>query len=299
MKKRLTSIFLITMVIFLLVPMSTFADIGPKPSVVLNFKGLEGEKYYVTLLSETDSTGPYSILTNESYSAKYSEDDKDYDIWKTFISYDDSDGYYFLQYFQDCSNTSKFAWTYYPPSKFKILLYFPDKNTFVESSEIYERYAFDSYYTVDTKNLDIQPQSVIVNGFEAHKNYDFTWEIISLIARIIATIIIEVLIALLFGFNSKKQILFIAVTNIITQSILNILLNVFNYSYGNMAFVLNYVWMEILVFAIESFMYASYLGKYNSNTSIKKSKCVIYALIANMLSFIAGLGLAIIIPGIF
>lgn len=299
MKKKLTYIFLIAMVIFLLVPMKAFADMGPKPSVVLNFKGLEGEKYYVTLLSETDSTGPYSILTNESYSAKYSEGHKDYDIWKTFISYDDPDGYYFLQYFQDCSNTSEFAWTYYPPYKFKILLYFPDKNTFVESSETYERYAFDSYYSVDARNLDIQAQSMITGGFEVSTAYDFSWEILSLIVRIIATILIEVLIALLFGFTSKKQIMFIAITNIITQSILNILLNVFNYSYGNMAFVLNYVWMEIVVLVIEAYLYSSYLNKYTTNALAKKSKCVIYALIANIFSFAGGLVIAFLIPGIF
>ena len=44
--------------------------------------------------------------------------------------------------------------TYYPPPKFKILLYYPETETFV-SSGIYERYAFDTYYTVDMNGMDI------------------------------------------------------------------------------------------------------------------------------------------------
>ena len=44
--------------------------------------------------------------------------------------------------------TEEHAWTYYSPKSFKILLYFPEQGVFVTSG-IYERYAFDSYYTVD------------------------------------------------------------------------------------------------------------------------------------------------------
>ena len=44
------------------------------------------------------------------------------------------------------------------------------------------------------------------------RTYDFTWEILSLLCRILATIAIELGIAWLFGFRTKKQILVIGLT---------------------------------------------------------------------------------------
>ncbi len=56
-------------------------------------------------------------------------------------------------------------------------------------------------------------------------------------ARIVLTILIEMLVALLFGFRQKKQLLILAVVNIITQTYLKCgLLNVINYNSGPLAF---------------------------------------------------------------
>ena len=210
----------------------------------------------------------------------------------------DKNGYHFLQYFSDSTETSQFIWGYYPPSKFKILLYFPKYNKFAVSEEVYERYAFDSYYKVNVKDLDIQSVTHTEN-IKAARNYFYTWELISLFARIIATITIEVLIALLFGFRAKKQLLIIGAVNIVTQSILNILLNVINYNQGSMMFVFNYVWMEALVFIIEAIVYSVFLYKYNSSESTKKWLAPLYALTANAASFGIGFYIAYLIPGIF
>jgi hypothetical protein len=163
---------------------------------------------------------------------------------------------------------------------------------------VYERYAFDSYYKVDVKGIEIQ--SVILGNYiKAERNYDLTWELISLFARIVLTIIIEVLIALLFGFRAKKQLLIIVAVNIVTQSILNILLNVINYNQGGMMFVLNYVWMEALVFIIEAVVYSSVLHKYSSTKPTKKWLVPLYALSANAISFGIGLYVEDLTPGFF
>ncbi len=273
----------------ILLPITIYADMGPKPSVVIDFEGFEGEKYYVTLLSEEDSTGPYSsnakIYDNQ-------EDNKDVeynDPWQKFSSYKDKDGYYFLNYLDDCSDNSRFAWTYYPPSKFKVLLYFPEYDKFLVSEQIYERYAFDSYFYVDAKDKDIQSISSGSNIIKAVKNYDFTFELITLFARIVLTIIIEIVVALCFGLTTKKQLFIIAVTNIFTQTILNVLLNIINYYYGSFAFIFNYIWMEAIVIMIEVITYSIFLNKYRNLKSIKKRTVIIYALLANIISFISGL----------
>lgn len=298
MRRKVLSMFFCTVTILMFMTATAYADIGPKPSVVIDFKGLENEKYYVTLLSEVSSTGPYSAVGEHTGSQRYQSGDEGYEIWEKFASYKDKDGYYFLQYFGDCTETSKFTWGYYPPHRFKILLYFPEYDRFVVSEEVYERYAFDSYYTVDAKGLDIQSVT-FGESIKAVRNYDYKWEMISLIARIIGTITIEVLIALLFGYRTKKQLLLIGAVNIITQSILNILLNVINYNQGSMMFVFNYVWMEIVVIIIEAVIYTSFLNRYSSKKLRGKWLEPIYALTANAASFGVGFFIARLIPGIF
>ena len=68
------------------------------------------------------------------------------------MHYEDADGFYFLQEWWDCTESNALRWTYRPPSVYKILLYFPESDSFMVSP-IYEQYAFDSYYTVDLSDL--------------------------------------------------------------------------------------------------------------------------------------------------
>ena len=95
------------------------------------------------------------------------------------------------------------------------------------------------------------------------------------------------------------QLLIIAAANIVTQSILNILLNLINYSQGSMMFVFRYVLMEVLVVFIEAVVYSSLLYKYSNTKFTKKWLAPLYALSANAISFCIGLFVAYLIPGIF
>ncbi|MEL7654478.1 MAG: hypothetical protein AAGU75_01070, partial [Bacillota bacterium] len=244
MVKNIISIVLGIVVALCITSTTASADIGPKPSVVIKFEGLRQENCYVTLLSKSDSTGPYSLYDGDSSYAHYNEDDEGFEIWKKFVSYQDKDGFYFLQYFSKPDDCATFKWGYHPPQEFKILMYFPDSDSFLVSDESYERYAFDSYFKVDATDLS----STANNGkISAVKSYEFTWELFSLITRIVITIALELTVALLFGFRAKKQILIIGITNVITQTVLNVLLNIINYSQGQMMFVLHYIWLEFFV----------------------------------------------------
>ncbi|MCI7723933.1 MAG: hypothetical protein PUI03_07735 [Erysipelotrichaceae bacterium] len=146
--------------VIIVFPRQVHADMGPKPSVHIQFENMDDELCYGTLLCENESTGPASIFDGnkeharikEKYPDSYYFEEK---IWKAFVEYQDADGYYFLQEGWTVSETKEIAWTYYPPSRFKILLYFPESGTFV-SSGIYESYAFDTYYTVDMKGIDMK-----------------------------------------------------------------------------------------------------------------------------------------------
>ncbi len=287
--KKITIVPLFIIFFTLMFPLTINADMGPKPSVVIDFVGLEGETYYATLLSSVESTGPYSALSESKERYRhYNEGDEDYDIFLKFVEYKDSDGFYFLQFFKNCTQTHQFSWTYYPPKVFKILVYFPETDSFIVSDSTYERYAFDSYFTAELSGT----------SFAVHKSYDYSNETLSLIVRIVLTSAIELVIALLFGFRERKQIRFIMLVNLITQIALNVALNAINYKSGAMAFVIFYVLLEIAVFITEAILYNWYLKKH----SLKKVpgwKPTVYALAANTASFALGIGLAFWIPGIF
>ena len=232
-------------------PRQVYADMGPKPSVHIQFENMDDELCYGTLLCENESTGPASIFDGNKEHARIKE------------KYPDS--YYFEEEGWTVSETKEIAWTYYPPSRFKILLYYPESDTFV-SSGIYESYAFDTYYTVDMKGIDMKDveyneQLSTNQRIEAYRSYQYKQEIYSLFIRIGLTILVEILIALFFGFRSKKQLCIITIVNCITQILLNVILNIINYYSGLYAFRLFYALGEILVFAIEAVIYCTFLKR--------------------------------------
>ena len=297
MKKTLIALLCLIIVIAAF-PASASADVGPKPSIVIDFKGLEGERYYVTLLSSAKSTGPFSALSEDTdNNLRYHQGDEDYDIFQKFVQYQDENGFNFLQYFEDCSQTQRFSWTYYPPNEFKILFYFPDLDRFVVSDQSFERYAFNSYFTADASNLDLSSGAQIAADLRVIESYDYSAQILSLLARIVLTIAVELGIALLFGFREKKQFRFIVIVNVITQIALNVTLNVVNYHLGLFGFLIFYVLLELAVFLIEGIFYAIFLKKL-SEKKVASWKPWIYALAANAVSFALGLLLAFWIPGI-
>lgn len=287
MKRKLTTWIACFIMVFALLPVTAHADTGPKPSVRITFENMGDKVCYGTLLSKTDSTGPSSAWDgNPEHIYNY---DLDLDIWQAFVDYEDADGYYFLQEGWLCSESKELNWTYYPPSSFKILLYYPELDTYTVSG-IYERYAFDSYFRVTMDGLEIASVD--------DKAYDFTWESISLACRIIVTIALELASAWLFGLRNKKLITTVFGVNVVTQIGLNVALNIINYNRGAFMFIFCYVLLEILVFVVEAIAYVVLFRK-NTELRISKKRTVSYALVANIVSFIGGMAIAQFVPGIF
>lgn len=323
--KLFAGLLCLVMTILFAAPVIAKADLGPKPSVRILFENMGDELCYGTLLSEHSSTGPAHAWDGEEKHALYKENDCawaafDYEIWKAFVEYEDSDGYYFLQEGWTVSVSKQIAWTYYPPSPFKILLYYPETGTFV-SSGIYERYAFDTYYTVDMSGVQIGSveyneelstderietlDSVEYNEkmssnerIEAYRSYNYRVEVVSLVARILITIAIEMIVALLFGFRKKKQLLLLIGVNTATQIILNVLLNVINYNFGHWAFLFNYILFELLVFGLEAIIYCVRMKRLSEKVR-PNWFYVLYAFVANVVSFAAGFYIATHFSGIF
>ena len=132
------------------------------------------------------------------------------------------------------------------------------------------------------------------NGvFTAERTYDFTWEILSMLARMALTLAVELLLALVFGYRTARQLRIIATVNVCTQLGLNLLINLANWQAGLFAFLLAYFGLELMAFLVEAVLYARWLTPGRSS-----KKAVLYALVANVLSFWAGIQVSMWIPGI-
>lgn len=312
MKFRYRNICVIFVILLFLVgfmPVTAKADMGPKPSVQITFKNMGDELCFGTLLAKNKSTGPYSYWGGDDKYANHNENEGyedallNYEQWKAFNDFAENDGFYFLQRFVvEVSKTKEISWTYYPPSTFKILLYYPNTKTFVVS-DVCEKYAFDSYFTVNMKGVDIDGvenngENHVIENIKVHKSYKWFMEFVGFIARVILTIAIEIGIGYLFGFKRKEAILMLLKVNLITQIGLNVILNVINFISGQLAFFLAYVAIETVIIILESILYCNYRNKLSTKPKIALL-CELYALVANLSSFAIGIILTFLIPGIF
>ncbi len=298
--RKVSCFLLCALLTFLLFPLTVSADMGPKPSVRVSFENMGDELCYATLLSQKPSTGPQSVWDgNEEH---INNGNLDLDIWRAFVEYEDTDGFYFLQCAWQVNENKEFGWTYYPPQTFKILLYYPETDTFAVS-EICKRYAFDTYYTVDMTGVDIGSadynEELSTNErLNAYRSYQWRQEAGTLAVRAALTIVIEMAVAVLFGFRGKNALLFLALVNTATQIVLNALLGLINYTSGYSAFVMGYIALELVVFAMEAALYSVMMKKRSAKPRSTRFY-VIYALVANAVSFATGILLANIMPGVF
>lgn len=297
--KNIVCVIACAILLFGATPTKVSADSGPKPSVQIAFEGVGDEVCYATLLSKTPSTGPHSVWDGDPNNIQ--DSGLEYSVWSAFVNYKDSDGFYFLQVIWRVNGGKALSWNYYPPKTFKVLMYYPQSKTFVVS-DIYEKYAFDSYFTVSLNGIDIESVkgegATVSQKLKVTKSYQWGLEVVSLVARILITIAIEIAIAFLFGLKKRKQLLLLMGVNTITQILLNVFLNVVNYRSGPSTFITNYILIELAIIAIEAVLYCFLLKRISE---VKKSNWfyVVYAISANLISFFGGLAVAFVVPGIF
>lgn len=290
---------------------------GLGPSIEVDFIGLKGQTYYATLLSITETINPNKEFAEEVYGPRDEVWIGDKDILLKFSNYKDVDGYYFLQNFTNCTKGHNLKWSEHIPAKFKILIYFPDCDAFVVSAIAYERYGFESKYTVSVVGTPSKGTAAL----SVEQKYHYSIPVVPLITSIIVTIALELAVALLFGYRRKKQLKFILKVNVATQLALNIALLIVNYyTLGAIAFLTFYALLEIVVIAVEAWVYCALMKKHSKLSIVEmrrlielngepvniytgvetpKWKAVAYAFTANAVSFAAGLGMAILIPGLF
>ena len=281
MKKTATFI-IFTLIAVMLCTIGASADFGPKPSVTVTFPEVKAE-FYVTLLSEKESSGPYSGASRDLHLDLDGEPDASTAAYLKFCAYEDTDGYYFLGMVEECdgkTDSFDWCWGYYPPDVFKVLVYYPATDSFAVS-EILRSYAFSSYFTV-RDNGD--------GTLSVKQSYNYLREAVGFGIRVCLTLAVELAMAWMFGYFTPDKYRVIITVNIITQVLLNLGLNAVNFKRGFLMMAVTYVLLEILVFAIEGVVYTVKFTTFDENGKrCGAAKVWGFSLAANALSFAAGL----------
>ena len=321
MKKYLRSLPALLIAVLLLCCVA-FADTGPKPSAAFTFTGMPDEDYYVTMLAEVDHYGPHRIYQEGDdlpYVLEAGRDDPAYPAWQKFVDYKDPDGYYFLDdLFEQCHGDDEASWHYFPPERFKLLLYFPESDTFL-CSTVTERYAFDSVYRLDLggkspaeiaaltltdPNGDPLPSGrddeTAIGEVTLDKSDGTHQQIIGFFGRLGITLVIELALAWGWKYRKGSQLLFIGIVNLITQCLLNVALLYWGAQETSRGFIIFwYVLLELAVTGIEAAAYAYLLPGTDHREKSVRRHAAMYAIAANVLSFLGGLALSEVFPFLF
>ena len=279
MKKSIKALLFILIAIFTFTFISSnkvSADMGPHSSIRIEIVG-NTNNLYMTLLSKSKNSGPWSI-----------DNDINDDIDLKFKEF--KDDFYYLGLNKEITN-KVFEWSYMPPSPFKVLIYDKTNDKFITDGKIYESYAFYSEFKLNLNN----------DSFTLEKNKSITSELLNLLLRITLCLIIELIVAIIFKFK-KQELLLIALANLITQIILNALLNLVIYYNGfNILLIIPYyIISEIIVLIIETAIYFVFIPKIDNkyNINLKNNTNILgYALLANMISLTLGAIILTFVPG--
>ncbi len=273
MKKFFARLFA-SFLVFLSFSVSAYADAGPKSSIDVHVRGIDG-KYVVTLLSKEKSTGPYSVGNNIHYKEESAEHKSNVAKLLAF-----KDEYYNLSFYEELEGEADFTWGYYPPTNFKVLIYSVDKDEYY-LSDIHSAYAFRSFYNadlVDGKLLvskDMTKTGILT--FAGNKS-GIVDTILMFLFTLLFTLIIELLVALLFRYRGN-DLSYITKVNIGTQIFLYLVLSIF-LRFIAIPYILLLVIVEFIIFVAEMIFYAS---KFEN-----RAKAVIYGLLANGVSYFLG-----------
>lgn len=290
MKRRLFCGSILALLLVCLLPLWAAADTGPKPSITVTPEEFGEDVCYLTLLSQTETTGPWS--KHESFAASkdsYGNPEADEAVWTAFNDYEDADGFYFLGCYGEVTGGQMFCWSYYPPDTFKVLAYFPDSGTFAVGP-VTDREEFSARYTV---SLSETGETLLIEKARNQKA-----ENKSFVGRLVLTLALELAVAVVFAFRAKRQIITIVCMNLITQVGLNQAITYLFPLVSSRWYWPSLLVLEVLIFLVEGAVYARLLPKW------KKDPAAVchpwgYALAANVASFGVGLILARLIPGMF
>ena len=252
------------------VPVS--ADIGPKPSIRIKVKNPPEGVYYIALLSQKGG-----IRTNLSERDLKPEDK---DIAQFFKEYS-KDGYHVFfnptsSNIQKNNSENSYRFYYMVPDTFKVLLLTVDGKEYV--SNTITKKAFNADCTFDAASGELTEQ--IFTKYNIHS------ALIGTFVCFTATVLTEMAVLPMFALPFKKNMKHFWFINTVTQVFLNAVLLISSDLR---------IWAaaELVIIAVETLYYRNRLVNRNGEHNKKRNES--YAIVANVISLIHELPLALIV----
>lgn len=274
MKNRFV-IFFLTALLILFIPVTVYADMGPKPCIYVTFENVGDKTIYASLYATEGGPSPVSFGDWK----EVPEDIKD-----IFLNYSAKESARFVEDIWIINKENPVLdCGYIPPRKYKLVAYIPDENKMVES-DIYTRQKFEEKYIADFSSIQSDGKVTLES-----EPYDWLSSGLSIAIRVVLTAFIEIAIAFLFKIKGKKSILVLVITNVVTQMFLNVSIALVEYRYGaGFQSLFDFFIIEIMIFFIEAFVYAKALKKTNK-PPVAPATAVVYAFVANFITLLVGL----------
>lgn len=195
------------------------------------------------------------------------------------MEYKDEEEFIWIGRHWELQGEDSFEWDRFPPDEFKIIIMFEDGTVY--SSQILEQYAYNSYFELDMRKAEKVGEGLW--KVKAEKCYDYGNEILSFFLRMLATVVIEMLFLFILGYRERKSFTLVLITNIVTQLVLNLLVNLKAYYQGILNATVIYILAEFLVIDGETLVYGFFLKEK------EVWRATLYGIFANILSFVIGL----------
>lgn len=270
--------FFIVIIIVLSTTVVSYGDMGPKPSIEIIVNNGPDEIMYMDLLVDYGKDNIHDNIKNL----------KNYDISMiNKLKEHEKNGWHLAlltgsraPIWGDIKligiNKGEFSYVGVP-DKFKIIIVTKDKKVVV--SNVINRKAFNSTIYFDYNSKKAYEKSMYILYL---KNIIFTFT---------ATLLIEGLILILFKFDLKKNLKPLILVNLLTQILLTIVVIRTMIRYGTINAFISYVLFEMCILFIESSLYKKYLVGHTNK------RIIIYAIVANTVSFLVGIKLLYVIGG--
>ena len=281
---------MLTLVMLCAMSLPVYADMGPKPDLVIDFSGIH-EPCVVTVLSTVKSYGPnqpMQIAWMPWWDEQAPEIDKEIDqkfIDETKLLNEDRTEQ--LYFWGVLAQNSPYVFGYYPPETFYVLVYFPETDSFLLSEESYTRTVFHTELAITVENgkLLFNARQPLYGIMKNWKDND------AVVLRLLVTVITEIVIGMFFMKYTQKSMLTVIGVNVITQILLNIVIWLRYYVLSNSVSTYFPVLAgaEVLIFLIEGFIYSKLISRE------ELSRPYLYALIAN--AFTCWLGVTAVVLG--
>ncbi len=272
--KKYWLILLLLLCCALAIPAKANADVGPKPSLKVIVKNPPKCEYYLDLLVDYESKYSYENVKRDE--VKYPDM---YDMLKNYRGngwrpalvtgtkvplFGNLEG---IRKGEEMVHEFSYVGV---PDKFKVIIVTEDKDIIVSKNAV-ERKTFRStaYFDCNTRRLS---QDSVVLAY-----------IVQFIVTCTATLIIEGLVLILFGFNIKQNWKPFLLINVFTQLMFTASVFKVMYTSGVIAALLTYVPFELLILAVEATLFSKYLVQHS------KQRRIAYAITANIISFVLGI----------